>query len=195
MKNFILLLVMGLILPACAPAAPSATPEVISVYSTAAAQPWLSELYDCAGTASVLSRVDDPTAADIVLRVGEPEGLTSPAYQVDMEEILVVTQRQSPIQNLSLEGVRTLFSGQGDPSVQVWTYASGMDIQDVFNRLVMQGQNIAPTALLAVDPQQMADTLVNEPNTVGILPRHWKVGDVAGGILCGNCPCAGNYSK
>ena len=195
MKKFIFLLVVVLILPACAPAAPSATPEVISVYSTAAAQPWLSELYDCAGTASVLSRVDDPTAADIVLRVGEPEGLTSPAYQVDMEEILVVTQRQSPIQNLSLEGVRTLFSGQGDPSVQVWTYASGMDIQDVFNRLVMQGQNIAPTALLAVDPQQMADTLVNEPNTVGILPRHWKVGELARGILCGNCPCAGNYSK
>jgi hypothetical protein len=177
MKISILLLVMGLILPACAPAAPSATPEVISVYSTAAAQPWLSELYDCAGTASVLSRVDDPSAAAIVLRIGEPDGLTTPAYQVDMEEILVVTQRQSPIQNLSLEGARTLFSGQGDPSVQVWTYASGMDIQDVFNRLVMQGQNIAPTARLAVDPQLMSDTLVNEPYMVGILPRHWKMGD------------------
>ena len=177
MKKLILLLVMGLILLACAPAAPSATQEVISVYSTAAAQPWLSELYDCAGIAAVLSRVDDPTAADIVLRVGEPEGLTSPAYQVDVEEILVVTQRQSPIQNLSLAGVRTLFAGQGDPSVQVWVYASGVDVQDIFNRSVMQGQNMAPSARLAVDPQQMSDTLVNEPNTVGILPRHWMVGD------------------
>jgi hypothetical protein len=24
----------------------------------------------------------------------------------------------------------------------------------------------------------MSDTLVNESNTVGILPRHWKAGDV-----------------
>jgi hypothetical protein len=177
MKRATLLPVFILILSACAPAAPSATPEVISVYSTAAAQPWLSELYDCAGTASVLSRVDDPSAAAIVLRVGEPETLSSLAYQVDTEEILVVTQRQSPIQNLSLEGARALFSGQGDPSVQVWAYASGADVQDVFNKSVMQGQNVASNARLAVDPQQMSDTLVNEPNTVGILPRHWKVGD------------------
>lgn len=184
----IILLVMISFLSACAPAAPSATPEVIPVYSTAAAQPWLSELYDCAGTASVLSRVDDPSGAAIVLRVGEPDGLTSPAYQVDMEEILVVTQRQSPIQNLSLEGARTLFSGQGDPSAQVWTYASGTDIQDVFNRLVMQGQNIAPTARLAVDPQQMSDTLVNELNTVGILPRHWKMGDSREVFSAGTVP-------
>jgi hypothetical protein len=121
--------------------------------------------------------VDDPSAAAIVLRVGQPETLTSPAYQIDTEDILVVTQRQSPIQNLSFEGVRTLFAGQGDPSVKIWTYASGEDVQDVFNRLVMQGQNISSSARLAVDPQQMSDTLVNEPNTVGILPRHWKVGD------------------
>lgn len=177
MKRATLLPVFILILSACAPAAPSATPEVISVYATAAAQPWLSELYDCAGTASVLSRVADPSTAAIVLRVGQPETLPSPAYQIDMEEILVVTQRQSPIQNLSLEGARALFSGQGDPSVQVWAYASGVDIQDVFNKSVMQGQNVASNARLAVDPQQMSDTLVNEPNTVGILPRHWKVGD------------------
>jgi len=32
--------------------------------------------------------------------------------------------------------------------------------------------------LVAVSPQQMSDTLVNQPNTVGILPRHWKAGDV-----------------
>jgi hypothetical protein len=177
MKRFVLLLPVILILSACAPAAPSATPEVISVYSTAAAQPWLSELYDCAGTASVLERVDDPSAAAIVLRVGEPDGLASPAYQIDTEEILVVTQRQSPVQNLSLEEARALFAGQGDPSVQVWVYASGVDVQDVFDRAVMQGQTITASARLAVDPQQMSDTLVNEPNTVGILPRHWKMGD------------------
>ena len=33
------------------------------------------------------------------------------------------------------------------------------------------------SALIAVNPQQMSDTLVNQSNTVGILPRHWKAGD------------------
>ena len=121
--------------------------------------------------------MDDPTIAQISLRVGEPERLASPAYQIDTEEILVVTQRQSSIENLSLEEARALFSGRGDPSVQLWVYASGEDVQEVFDRLVMAGGSITPYARLAVDPQQMSDTLVNEPNTVGILPRHWKAGD------------------
>ena len=163
-------------------------PQIIPVYSTAAAQPWLSELYDCAGTASVISRVDDPSEAAIRIRVGEPEALSLPAYQIDTEEILVVTQRQSPIQNLSTEDARALFAGQGDPSVQVWVYASGEDIQEAFDRLVMQGQNITPAARLAVDPQQMSDTLVNEPNTVGILPRHWKAGDAREVLSVGSVP-------
>jgi len=177
MKTLFLLILFAFIFSACIPTAIAITPEVVSVYSTAAAQPWLSELYDCAGTATVISRVDDPSAAAIVLRVGEPDTLSSPAYQIDTEEILVVTQRQSPLQNLSLEEARALFAGRGDPSLQVWVYASGSDVQDVFNSLVMHGQNVSASARLAVDPQQMADTLVNEPNTVGILPRHWKAGD------------------
>ncbi len=188
MKRLVLFLFCVFAFSACVPATPSVTPEVIPVYSTSAAQPWLSKLYTCAATESVLSRVNDPSAAAIILRVGEPDALTSPAFQIDTEEILVVTQRQSPVQNLSLEQAKALFAGQGDPSVQVWVYALGTDIQDLFNRLVMQGQGITSSARLAVDPQQMSDTLVNEPNTVGILPRHWKAGDAREVFSVGTVP-------
>jgi hypothetical protein len=157
---------------------PPSTPQVVSVYSTSAAEPWLTSLYDCAGTSSVLSRVDDPSAADISLRVGEPEALTGSAFQIDTEEILVVTHRQSSIQNLTLEQAQTLFAqGDANASVQVWVYASDADVQEVFDQFVMAGRSVTPSAKIAVSPQQMSDTLVNEPNTVGILPKHWKVGD------------------
>ena len=137
----------------------------------------MSELYDCAQASPVLSRVDDASAADIVLRIGEPEFLASPAYQIDTEEILIVTHRQSPVQNLTPEEARALFAGQGDPSVQVWVYAAGEDMQEVFDQVVMAGGSMTPSARIAVHPQQMSDTLVNESNTVGILSRHWKAGD------------------
>jgi hypothetical protein len=150
----------------------------VTVYSTSAAQPWLAELYDCAGSLAVLSRVDDPALAEIRLRVGEPELLDSFAYQIDTEEILVVTHRQSPVQNLTLAEARAWFAGQGNPSVQVWVYASGEDVQDVFDQVVMAGRGVTPSARLAVDPQQMSDTLVRDANALGILPRHWKAGDV-----------------
>ena len=132
--------------------------------------------------------MDDSQSADIVLRVGEPEFLASSAYQIDTEEILIVTHRQSPVQNLTLEEARALFAGQGDPSVQVWVYASEEDVQDVFDQFVMEGRNVTPSARLAVNPQQMSDTLVNEPNTVGILPRHWKAGDVRDVYLVATVP-------
>jgi hypothetical protein len=174
----LIVFLLSFLLVSCSPTIPSATPPLITVYSTSAAQPWLPELYQCAGTSAVLSRVDDPSAAEIALRVGEPSFLSAPTFQIDTEDILVVAHRQSPIQNLSLEGARALFTGQGDPSVQVWAYAPGEDVQEVFDQTLMAGRKVTPSARLAVNPQQMSDTLVEEANTVGILPRHWKAGDV-----------------
>lgn len=177
-KQQILFLLSCFLFASCSPGTPSATPQLVTVYSTSAAEPWLYSVYECAGTSLVISRVDDPSAADIALRVGEPAFLDTPAFQIDTEEILIVTHRQSPIQNLNLEGARALFAGQGDPSVQVWVYAAEDDVQGIFDQVVMAGSSLTPTARLAVNPQQMSDTLVNEMNTVGVLPRHWKVGDV-----------------
>ena len=174
---FIFLLSSFLIL-SCSTGTPPATPQVVTVHSTSAAQPWLNDIYQCAGHNNVvLSRIDDSFSASISLRVGEPKILSSPAYQIDTDEILIVTHRQSPVQNLTVEEARTLFAGQGDPSVQVWVYASGEDVQEVFDQVVMQGRTIVSSARVAANPQQMSDLLVSESNTIGILPRHWKAGD------------------
>jgi hypothetical protein len=173
-----LIVLLSSLLFSCSPITPSATPQLITVYSTSAAQSWLPDFYSCAGTSIVVSRVDDPMTADIVLRVGEPSFLDTPAFQIDTEEILVVTHRQSPVQHMTLEEARALFAGQGDPSVRVWVYAEEEDVQSVFDQTVMDGTRVSSSAQLAVNPQHMSDVLVNEANTVGILPRHWKAGDV-----------------
>jgi hypothetical protein len=172
------LILFHLLVSSCTTSTPPPTPQVVSVFSSSAAEPWLSGFYDCAATQSnvVLSRVADANTAEIVLQIGEPT-VVSFAYQVDTEEILIVTQRQSPVNNLTVEDARALFAGLGDPSVQVWVYASDADVQRVFDQLVMKGGSVTSSALVAASPQQMSDTLVNQPNTVGILPKHWKAGD------------------
>lgn len=181
MRNLLLfsLTLVSLLISSCATGTPPPlTPVIVSVYSTSAAESWLRELYDCSAAQNnaALSRVDDPSIADISLRVGEPQALTIPAFQIDTEEILIVTHRQSSLSNLTLEQAQMLFA-QGDPSVQVWVYASDADVQEVFDQFVMAGRSVTSSAKIAVNPQQMSDTLVNEPDTVGILPKHWKVGD------------------
>jgi len=176
-QRVLLLVLAPAVFSACGSPTPVVTPEVVTVYSTSAAQPWLEPLYACAESFAVISRVDDSSSADILLRVGEPGFLASPAFQIDSEEILVVAHRQSPVQNLTHEEARALFAGQGDPSVQVWVYASEEDVQKAFDQFVMEGRSVTSSARLAANPQQMSDTLVNESNAVGILPRHWKAGD------------------
>ena len=163
----------------CSTETPQTPPIVVSVYSSSSAQPWLSDLYNCAASSSAVIRLSDsPSDADISLRIGAPKYLSDYAYQVDEEEVLIVTNRQSPVQNMSLEEVQLLFAGLGDPSVQVWVYSSGEDVFEVFDQFVTKGRSVSSTAMLAVTPQQMSDVLNSEINAVGILPRHWKAGDV-----------------
>lgn len=177
-RFFIYLLSLIILLASCAPTTTTTLEtQVVNVYATPATQPWLTDVFACAPVATVIRVVDSPADAEISLRLGEPDLLATPAFQIDTEEILVVTHRQSKIQNLTLEGVRELFAGQGDPSVQVWVYATGEDLQRVFEQEVMQGRSVTSLASLAISPQHMADRLNNVPNTIGILPRHWKTGD------------------
>jgi hypothetical protein len=172
MKRVSTFLLSSFLLFSCAPAEQTSEAEVVHVYATFAAQPWLTELYTCAADLSVVLNVN-AAAPDIYLRVGEPETIVFPAYQIDEEEILIVTNRESPIQNLSLEQAQDLFA-QGNPSVQVWVYASGEDVQMAFDQLVMKGRSVTSFAKMAASPQQMSDLLNAEKDSVGIIPRHWN---------------------
>jgi len=175
MKKIFLL---AFILSACAAKPqPTSIPEIIKVYSTPAAQPWMGDLFACANGLSVGLNVTSDSP-DIFLRVGEPDGLVQPAYQIDEEEILIVTNHQSPLQNLSLEQVQDLFAGQGDASVQVWVYSSDADLQILFDQLVMKGRAVTSSAMVATDPQQMSNVLNSQTTAVGILPKHWKAGSL-----------------
>ena len=182
-------LISVLLLSSCSPSTPPPTPQVVSVYSSSFTQTWLTDVYACAANSSVvISLSDSVSEAQVVLQLGEPKFLASFAYQIDTEEILIVTNRVSPIQNLTLAEAQALFMGLGDPSVQVWVYASDADVQKVFDQLVMNGRSVTSSAMVAVSPQQMSDTLVNQPNTVGILPKHWKAGDARVVFSAGTVP-------
>ncbi|MCX6069120.1 MAG: hypothetical protein NT121_25820 [Chloroflexi bacterium] len=181
------LIVFLLFLTACA--APAFTPPaaetgtaaapLLTVYASAAAQPWLSEVYSCAEKQSVVMRLSETeSSADLRLRIGEPENLTLPVYQIDSEELLIVTHRESPIQNLTADEARGLFSRPEGQAVQIWVFASGEDVQQVFAREIMHGSPVTSLARVALSPQQMSDTLNQEKNALGILPRHWKAGSV-----------------
>ena len=185
-KQFFFLVLSSFIVVSCVPATQTSQTQFISVYATSAAQPWLTELYICADNSSVNLNLttDEP---DITLRVGEPEIIISPVYQIDEEEILIVTNRESPVQNLTLSEVRELFA-QGNDSAQIWVYASDADVQIVFDQLVMKGRSVTSFAGLATSPQQMSNLINAEKDVVGILPKHWMTGNVREVFSAGTVP-------
>ncbi len=170
------LLFLALLLTACArPQETSSAipPPVVSVHTSPAAEPWLEEVYACGAELSVVIRLSaSESAADIRLRLGEPKTLSTPAYQVGSEDLLVVTNSKSPPQDMTRDEARRLFV-QGGENVELWVYASSADVQEVFEREVMPGERIHPLARLALHPQQILDTLNNGENAIGILPRRW----------------------
>ncbi len=177
MKRRFLLLLLFLTSCASAPATPPvAPPPVVSVSASPAAQPWLEDVYACGTERSIVIRLPvSESAADIRLQLGEPKPLKTRAYQIGTEDILVVTGRENPLQNLSEAETRNLFSKSGE-DVEVWVYAFSADAQEIFEQEVMRGTRIHTFARLALHPHQLVDKLKADSTAIGILPRRWMTG-------------------
>ena len=165
------------LLAACATPTPQPTPQRINVYVTDAAYPWVSGLYDCAATAAAINLVD-LASADLTLRLGEPDHLITPAYQISVEDLLVIAHPQSGVNSLTLDQIRSLFLGQAtnwkdvggnDVPVQVWTFSSYEDVQGIFSKVVMNGQPVTSLARLATSAQIMLGPLRPIPGSIGLI--------------------------
>ena len=179
-------LVLALILLAgCNPSTPGATPVPISVQYSAATTPWLPGIYECAGVNVVTAEqraieFQDPQSVDLAIRIGQPDNLNFPAYQIGSEEIIVIVNPTNPVKSLTAEQVRRIFNGQtfswqgvggSNTQVQVWVYSSGEDIQQIFESTVMDGSPVTSNARLATSPDEMALAIANDVNAVGILTQ------------------------
>ncbi len=168
----------------CGAAATPAPPQIVRVQISSAASPELPRLYDCASPPLVVS-LSDPLSADISVRLGEPDRLDTPAFQIGTDEIFVVANPQPGVSALTIEQVRDVFSGivtswtevgGKDIALEVWVYDSNEDIQHIFNTTVLADRPVSTQAHLAVSLQNMSDMLAQNPGAIGILPGHWKRG-------------------
>ena len=129
----------------------------------------------------------DPLSYNLTIRIGEPEPITSSAYQIGSEEIIVNVNPQNKVKLLNAQQVRGLFTGQitnwqavggSNTNVQVWVYSSGEDIQQIFESVALDGSPITTNARLATSPDEMAQAISSDVNAVGILTRHWMGSNV-----------------
>ena len=203
MKPYHLYLVVGLsVLASCSPAKPGATPVPITDQYSFAAQPWLADAYNCAGGNPILAEQRSAgysdQQVDLSIRIGEPPVLSKPAYRIGTEQILVVVNRVTSITSLTEKQVKGLFSGQItdwsqiDPgksgSVQVWVFPTGEDVQQIFEDTVLGGTPVTSLARLANTPDEMSRAVADDQNAIGLLPQHWKAGNVTNVFAAASVP-------
>ena len=191
-----------ILLAGCNPPMPAATPVSIAVQYSAATAPWLTGIYDCAGVNVVTAEqraveFQDPQSVDMAIRIGQPDNLNFPAYQIGSEEILVIVNPKNPVKSLTAEQVRRIFNGQtlswqgvggSNTQVQAWVYSSGEDIQQIFESLALDGSPVTSNARLATSPDEMALAIGNDVNAVGILTQSLKGDNVSDAFLVATVP-------
>ena len=163
-----------------------ATPQLVKVYVTSAASSRLTDLYNCS-TPSMAILLSGPQTADITIRLGQPDSLSLPAYQIGTDDVAVVVQSQNNIDTLTVDQVHSIFLGQvtnwkdvggSVMPIQVWIYAQGEDLRQIFEQNVMNNQPVTSLARLAVSAQNMSDSVANNAGSIGFLPRSLETANV-----------------
>ena len=196
------ILLFCLLLASCSNTTLTPTAEIINIQYTSAAEPWLAALYNCAGNTVLTadSRAADfldLQATDLVLRLGQPENLTSSAYRIGTDNLLVIVNPQNPVKKLDASQVRGLFSGQiqdwkdaggSDSPAQVWAFSKADDLQTIFDQNVLNSSPVTPAARLASSPDEMIQAVSRDVNAIGILTGRLKTSSVSEVFTVTNVP-------
>ncbi len=156
---------------------PDTRPALLALEQCAAHQPDLMALFDEMPVALMGS---SPT--DVWIRLGTPENWGGYAAQLAEERIGVVVNPDNPIQSLSLEEMRGVFSGQlqswsqvggSDLPIQVWVLPAADEASQISDKNLFGGLTISSQAYLATGPSLMLQAIANDPGAIGYLPGAW----------------------
>ena len=192
------LLLGVLILTACQPvpaAQPISTPEIWQV----AASPSLgflgTEMNQCMQSlpqyAIEFREIPAPSlltqSADVFLRWGAPADFDQPAYELGSDHLVFLVHSENPLKKLDLIRLQAIFAGEYqtwaeacpdclDPpegEIQLWTYSTGEDIQNLFESTILGEARISSSAFLAASPLDVLAAVGDAPTAIGYIPAAW----------------------
>lgn len=190
----VLLIIFTGLLTSCSQAvidtSPAPTIEIITLQITPELEPWALKTSQCANAIAgvgiyknvVIQNELDLSQADLVIRLGER--LVSDPYVTVMgfEEIILITGDEVPIDTLSIDSVRSIFSGEitnwGDipevsdleiefnQPIQTLSYPDENIIRELFSQSFLENEPIMSNPIIYSTPEGL-DRLIQE-NPYGI---------------------------
>ena len=186
---------LALLLAGCSPSATpvsAPTPQIVRVAITSALRYVQPALAECAAEQPGAGLVVQETATSaldystLTLRwgaLGLEERIASgelQAYQIGINSLVVVTHPENPLPVISLEALRAVYRGEGDPAapLQAYQYPVGEDSALVVAASLAAGEALENTTWLAPDPAALREVIASTPQAIGALPRGWLDGSV-----------------
>lgn len=196
------LALLALLLAGCSPAgtpAAAPTPQIVPLAITSTLKYVQPTLTECAAEQpgvglvvqeSATSALDYSTltlrwgALGLEDRIASGELL---AYQVGLDALALVTHPENPLREISLDSLRAVYQGQGDPNaaLQPYQYPPSEDSAQVVAASLAAGDALENTTWLAPDPAALREVIATTPQAIGALPRGWLDGSVQPVIVTG----------
>jgi hypothetical protein len=124
---------------------------------------------------------------DLQLRLGLPNQGVEYAFQVGKENLELVINANQKAQSITADQIRALFSGEitdwsqasgKKGTVHPWVYPDDNELGLIFDRVLMNGAQISPSASIAPDPESMQHAIAQDDNAIGFLPSSWLTSTV-----------------
>jgi hypothetical protein len=156
---------------------PDSRPAQLALEQCADAQPGLALLADEIPVTAMHN-----SGTELWLRIGVPDNWGGYAAQLAEERIVVLVNPDNQARSLSLEEIRSIFSGQvqswsqvggTDQSIQVWVLPPEDEASQIVNVSLLANQGISDQAFLAASPERMLQAIADDPGAIGYLPQAW----------------------
>ena len=111
--------------------------------------------------------------ADITILMGEDfitKGIF--AYQLGWEDIFLVSNPGVSIDLANLEKVRWEFL-DSQRNLSIWTYPEGHILRTIVEEIILENGHFSPNAMIASNPGEMVDTILQDPEAIGYIPGSW----------------------
>lgn len=199
-------LLFGIAPAACQPSiipAAQPTPRILTVAVTPALQSLSPIFQSCANALenTGLIVLDTPAQAidlkqsHLALRWGPAETALPYAAVLGQEELVLVVNPKNPIQHISLDDVKGIYTGTlqtwngvSSAAINAWAYPKGDDVEAVFEAAVTGAPVSTRLTSTAPDPKAMREAIAADPAAVGFLPRRWLDATVKAVALDGSVP-------
>ena len=183
-RFWLVTLISSIMISACGTyvtSTPPPSPQPIQVAFTTTLSPLVERLHQCALQHPEIALIThqttiiglEETNADLVLWLGEPElEAYKNAFILGEDSIEIIAGANVTLPDLSTDQLRNLYINP-NATHQVWTYPSGHELRNLFDKVVMGGSATNANALLAPNPAAMLEAIAADSLAVGYVPASW----------------------